>query len=58
MNISNEHRTTFSPAEPSDADRESMSVMSSQSSSLESYRSEHHDLTGEDIRERRTINPH
>ena len=50
MDISNEHRTTFSPAEPSDADRESMSVMSSQSSLFESCRSEYLGLTGEDTR--------
>ena len=57
MDISNEQRTTFSPAEPSDADRERMSAMSSQSSPLESYRSEYLGLTGEDTPER-TINPH
>ena len=58
MDISHEHRTTFSPAEPSDTDRENISVMSSQSSLLESYRSEYLGLTGGDTRKRRTINPH
>ena len=55
--ISNEQRTTFSPAEPSGAGRERMSAMSSQSSPSESYRSEYLGLTGEDMRERGTINP-
>ena len=58
MDISNEQRTTISPAEPNDADRERMSAMSSQSSPFESYRSEYLGLTGEDTRERRTINSH
>ena len=49
--------TTFSPAEPSDADRERMSAKSSQSRPSESYRFEYLRLTGEDTRERRTINP-
>ena len=34
-----EQRTTFSPAEPSDANRERMSTLSSQFSPSESYRS-------------------
>ena len=51
MDISNEQRTTFSPAEPSDADRERMSSMSSQSSPSGSYRSEYLGLTGEDTHE-------
>ena len=51
MDISNEQRTIFSPAEPSDADRERMSAMSSPSSPSESYRSEYHGLKGEDTRE-------
>ena len=57
VDISKEQRRTFSPAEPSDPDRERMSAMSSQSSPSESYRSEYLGLTGEDTHERRTINP-
>ena len=56
VDISKEHRKTFSPAKPSDADTERMSAMSSQSGLSESYRSEYLGLTGEDTRER-TINP-
>ena len=58
MDISYEQRTTFSPAQPSDADRERMSAMSSQSSPSESYRSEYFGLTGEDTSERKIINLH
>ena len=52
-----DRRTTFAPAEQSDAARERMSAMSSQSSPSESYRSEYLDLTGEDTSKIRTINP-
>ena len=52
-----EQRTTFSPAEPSDAARERMTVLSSQSSPSERYKSEYLGLTGEDARKLRTINP-
>ena len=48
VDISNEHRTTFSPAQPNDADRERMSAKSSQSSPSVNYKSEYHGPTGED----------
>ena len=57
VDISSEEKTTFSPAELTEADRERMSTMSNQSSPSESCRSEYLGLTGEDAHELGTINP-